>query len=156
MAHFNGSILPNATYSGGTVSHVGQIFFDQSLITEVDTVSPYSENTQTLTLNSEDSILSQEAATGDPVVQYSLLGDDISEGIFAWISFGIDLTVQETVSPAVYYGEDGGVANADSNAGGPGGNGTMPTGTPPSGAAPAGSASATASVSAAAATSTVA
>src|SRR5947208_3585985 len=36
MAHFNGTILPNSTYSGGTVSHIGQLFFDQSLISEVE------------------------------------------------------------------------------------------------------------------------
>ena len=42
QTHLNGTILPNGTYSGGSVSHIGQFFFDQDLITEVNTLPPYS------------------------------------------------------------------------------------------------------------------
>lgn len=79
---------------------------------------------------------------------YSLLGDTVEDGIFAWISFGIDLTVQENITAAVAFGENGGVANADSGMGG-GPNGTMPSGSPPSGTA-TGIATETASTSTAA------
>jgi hypothetical protein len=109
------------------------------LISQVDTVSPYSENTQVLTTNAEDSIFAEEAATSDPVVEYSLIGDTIADGIFAWVSFGVDLTQQLTVSPASTLTENGGVANANSGfggGGGPGGNSTG--GAPPSGAVPSG------------------
>ncbi|KFY45817.1 hypothetical protein V495_02803 [Pseudogymnoascus sp. VKM F-4514 (FW-929)] len=140
LAHFNGSVLSNSTYGGGTASHVGQIFFDQDLIAQVDTVAPYSENTQPLTTNAEDSIFSEEAATSDPVVEYSLIGDTIADGIFAWVSFGVDLTQKFDVSPASTLTENGGVANANSGmGGGPGGPGGNSTGGgPPSGAAPSG------------------
>jgi protocatechuate 3,4-dioxygenase beta subunit len=83
LAHFNGTTYPNGTYGGGYVSHVDQIFFNQDLITEVELTSPYSTNTQTLTTNANDSILAEEAAISDPVVEYSLLGKDVSDGIFA-------------------------------------------------------------------------
>lgn len=137
LAHFNGTVFANGTYGGGYVSHVGQIFFDQDLISQVEAVAPYSTNTQVLTTNDEDSILSEEAASSDPVVEYSLLGDDASTGIFAWIAFGIDLTSEETISGAATLTADGGVANSNFGSGGSGGssNGSAPSGAP-SGAPP--------------------
>ncbi|RDL39686.1 uncharacterized protein BP5553_04026 [Venustampulla echinocandica] len=131
LAHFNGTIFPNGTYGGGYVSHVGQVFFDQDLITQVEAVSPYSTNTQPLTLNSEDNIFSSEAASSDPVIEYSLVGDDVSSGIFGWIAFGIDLTNEFSVSAAASLYAEGGVENPSS--GGPGGPGM---GGPPNGTAP--------------------
>jgi protocatechuate 3,4-dioxygenase beta subunit len=129
LAHFNGTTYANGTYGGGYVSHVGQIFFDQDLISQVEATSPYSTNTQDLTANADDSILSEEAATTDPVVEYSLLGDDVSAGVFAWIAFGIDLTSEYSVTPAANLYAEGGVENANSGAGGgSGGNGTATSG----------------------------
>lgn len=124
LAHFNGTTFDNGTYSGGYVSHVGQLFFDQDLISAVETNAPYSSNKQDLTTNEEDMIFSQEAATSDPVVEYSLLGDTVEAGIFGWITFGVDLTEIYTVSAASDLTASGGVAN--DNSGGSGGS-------PPSG-----------------------
>lgn len=121
-------------------SHVGQLFFDQSLITQVEKTAPYSTNTQSTTLNSDDSILSEEADTSDPFVEYVLLGEDISDGILAWISIGIDPTSDQEISSAATHFEDGGVANESGDMGGmPGGgapNGTMPSGMPSGSMAP--------------------
>lgn len=112
LAHFNGTIQTNETYTGGYVSHVGQLFFDQDLITQVNEISPYSTSTQQFTTNADDSILAQEADDGiDPVVEYSLLGDTLEDGIFAWISVGIDLTVEKTLTAAASLYETGGVEN---------------------------------------------
>lgn len=88
-----------------------------------------------MTLNSDDSILSEELDTIDPFMEYVYLGDDLSDGIFAWISVGMDPTVDTTVSPAAYYTEEGGVANENSGAGMGGGGGGAPSGSF-SGAAP--------------------
>jgi protocatechuate 3,4-dioxygenase beta subunit len=136
LAHFNGTTYANGTYGGGYVSHVGQLFFDQDLITQVEETSPYSTNTQALTENSDDSIFSQEAASSDPVVEYSLLGTDVSSGIFGWVAFGIDLTNEYTITPAASLYAEGGVEDSSSSSGGPGGNstggGAMPSGVPPS------------------------
>ncbi|KAJ5519333.1 Intradiol ring-cleavage dioxygenase, core [Penicillium expansum] len=132
------TVLPNGTLSGlysSHSSHVGQIFFDQDLISAADEISPYSTNTQEVTLNSDDSILSEELDTIDPFMEYVYLGDDLSDGIFAWISVGMDPTVDTTVSPAAYYTEEGGVANENSGAGMGGGGGGAPSGSF-SGAAP--------------------
>lgn len=121
----------NGTISGlysSTSSHVGQTFFDQDLIAKVEKTSPYSTNTQDLTTNSEDSILSEEADTIDPFMEYILLGDSVSDGIFAWISVGVDSTVDSSVTPAAYYTEEGGVENENSGMGMGGGGGGAPPG----------------------------
>jgi hypothetical protein len=104
-------------------SHIGQLFFDQDLITQVELLSHYADNTQQLTTNAEDSILAGEAEDIDPFMEYVLLGDSLSDGIFAWISVAIDPTVDKEVSTAAYYTEDGGVENGDSSMGGSGGPG---------------------------------
>lgn len=93
LAHLNATLFSNNTITGGTISHVGQLFFDQTFITSVEATAPYSTNTQTLTKNSADSIMAQEAATSDPVLEYVLLGDSASDGVFGWLAFGIDPTV---------------------------------------------------------------
>ncbi|KAJ6187274.1 hypothetical protein N7519_002182 [Penicillium mononematosum] len=108
--------LPNGTISGtydSRSSHVGQIYFDQDLITEVEKTVPYSSNTQELTKNANDSLLPAEAETTDPLMEYVFLGDDISDGVFAWISIGIDGKRDVPVSPEVFWTEDGGVVNDD-------------------------------------------
>jgi len=52
------------------------------------------------------------AANGaDPLVEYTLLGPSISDGIFAWINFGVNGTNVRTAHAAVECGEGGCVAN---------------------------------------------
>lgn len=137
MSHLNATALPNNTLSGGAITHVGQMFFDQDLVTLVEATEPYASNTQELTINSVDTIFSQESEGYDPVAEYVLLGDDVSEGIFAWIAFGMDSTAAYNISAAAYWTESGGVVNE--NAGGGMGGGAPPSGFP-SGAAPTGAA----------------
>ena len=133
MVHTNATLLANSTLGAENyASHVGQAFFDQSLITQVEQLSPYNTNTQTLTTNADDSILSEEAATDgvDPFMEYTLLGDSVSDGLFAWLAFGINSTLSDSVSPAAYYYAGGGVANSASGGGGGGGSGgSLPNGT---------------------------
>jgi protocatechuate 3,4-dioxygenase beta subunit len=100
LAHLGGTITSTGKYTGGTNSHIGQLFFDQTLITQVETTSPYSSNTQSLTTNAADGIFSQEAATSDPVVHYSLLGSTVADGIFAWVAFGINVSNKLSAVPA--------------------------------------------------------
>ncbi|AEO60620.1 Intradiol ring-cleavage dioxygenase-like protein [Thermothelomyces thermophilus ATCC 42464] len=138
MVHTNATLQANQTLGlDNYASHVGQAFFDQALITAVEKLEPYASNQQPLTTNEEDSIMAEESATDgvDPVMEYTLLGDNLSDGLFAWIAFGIDTTRSEAISPAVYLEEGGGRANPD--AGGPGGpGGSFPTGSFPTGGFP--------------------
>ena len=137
MAHTNASLLPNMTLgSKNYASHVGQAFFDQDLITKVEKLEPYASNTQELTKNADDSILSEETATDgvDPLMEYTFLTDDIHDGIFAWLAFGINTTQSQTVTPAAFLYKEGGVSNGNGGMGGGpgGGNGSAPGGRPPS------------------------
>ncbi|KAL7269944.1 hypothetical protein RUND412_007367 [Rhizina undulata] len=95
VAHTGGSILENSTYSGGTVPHVGQIFFPQDVITAVEATSPYDTNTVAITLNSVDRVFSQQAQLTDgynDTVTIEYLGDSLEDGLFGYISLGLDLT----------------------------------------------------------------
>lgn len=132
----NTTLNANKTLTGLTASHVGQIFFDQSLLTQVEATVPYNTNTQPITTNAEDDILAQEADSSDPMMEYVLLGNSVEDGILGWITIGIDTTEVRTVSAAANYGSGGGVSNGNGFGGG------RPSGAPPSGALPSSTASA--------------
>ncbi|KJA17034.1 hypothetical protein HYPSUDRAFT_57924 [Hypholoma sublateritium FD-334 SS-4] len=127
VAYFE-TIFPGH-YTGRT-PHI-HVFFDQALISAVEENSPYAENTQTLTLNSEDGIMGEEAAAMDPVVQYVWLGEQPSDGILGWITIGIDPTADYVTSAAATWTENGGVTNPNAGGGGPGGPPGGPGGPPP-------------------------
>jgi hypothetical protein len=133
MSRLNATVNANSTLSGGHITHVGQMFFDQDLIILADTVEPYASNEQEVTSNADDSILAEEAADVDPFAEYVMLGDDISEGLFGWLAFGMDSTNAYNVTPAAYWTDQGGVENENS-----GGMGGGLGGAPPSGAMPSG------------------
>lgn len=141
------TVNDNNTLTGASVTHVGQVFFDQNLIEAVEAVEPYASNTQEITENADDSILSEEASDVDPMIEYVLLGDDVSDGIFGWLAFGMDSGASYNATPAANLYAEGGVTNENSGMGGsgspPGSNGTdgAPTGAMPSGVAPTGAAS---------------
>ncbi|KAI1339860.1 Intradiol ring-cleavage dioxygenase [Xylariaceae sp. FL0016] len=107
--------LENGTITGATnTPHIGQLFFDQDILDELETMEPYSSNTQSWTKNDEDTIVVQEAeATGvDPMVEYVLLGDSLSDGVFAWASVGIDPTSVYHVDAAAYHLAEGSYEDA--------------------------------------------
>ncbi|KAF9471515.1 aromatic compound dioxygenase, partial [Pholiota conissans] len=111
MATINATVLANNTLSGGSISHVGQVFFDQDLLTTVEATSPYSSNTQNQTQNKDDSILGEETVSMDPFLNYVLLGSDVSEGVLGWISIGIDPSKEYNITSAASWTQNGGVAN---------------------------------------------
>lgn len=124
-------------------SHVGQIFFDQSLISDVEATAPYNTNTQELTTNADDSILSEETDTMDPFIEYIYVNpDNIADGILGWISLGIDPTADDEITSAATYYKSGGVSNENSGMGGPGGAPPSGSGMPSGTAAPTAAASA--------------
>lgn len=139
LVHHNATLLPNMTIGHDTTaSHVGQAFFDQDLITAVESTTPYTNNEQTLTDNIDDSILAQEAETdgADPLMEYTYLGDAVTDGILAWLSFGVNMTFTSTASAAANYYATGGVANPNGSSGGgpsgggpPGNSTTLPSNT---------------------------
>lgn len=110
VSRVDGTVLANGTYSGGDYNHIGQLFFDQDLITSVNEVSPYSTNTIAIVDNVDDRVFAEETLTdSDPVMDYVLLGDSVSDGLFVWISMGIDPTASYTANVAAAYYAVGGV-----------------------------------------------
>lgn len=98
--HQNATEIANGTISGGTVSHVGQFFFDQSLINTVEATEPYTANTQQLTTNEQDGILAELTAdsTSDPLLNYVYFGDEVTDGLFAWILVGVNTSASYGMS----------------------------------------------------------
>ncbi|KAK0459155.1 aromatic compound dioxygenase [Desarmillaria tabescens] len=126
VVHSDGTLFDNGTFTASSEHHIGQIFFDQSLITAVELTSPYSNNTVAVTTNSVDRVFAlgvepDDGSTGvDPVLEYVYLGDDVSDGLLLWGTIGVDMSASFTISPAATLTEDGGVLNEGSSGGGPG------------------------------------
>ncbi|WYZ42531.1 hypothetical protein EsH8_VI_000230 [Colletotrichum jinshuiense] len=145
LSHTNATLMPNGTISvwDAPVSHIGQVFWPESIRSAVEELYPYNTNTQAVTSNADDmwSIL-QADASYDPFPQFVYLSDDLQDGLFAWIQIGVnasaDYTDDDYYNIAGYIDEDGGHSTGATVGGGGGGgapgggNGTM-SGTPPSG-----------------------
>ncbi|KAM0386961.1 hypothetical protein FCULG_00012073 [Fusarium culmorum] len=129
LAHANATMFENKTLGNDIYSsHIGQTYFDQDLIHEVESLAPYNTNTQELMTNARDYILAEAANQDyDPVVEWTLLGDTVAEGIFGWLAYGVNITETNKVTPAVFRYEDGGHTNPEFGmGGGPGSPGGPP------------------------------
>uniref|UniRef100_A0A060TC21 ARAD1B19448p n=1 Tax=Blastobotrys adeninivorans TaxID=409370 RepID=A0A060TC21_BLAAD len=120
VAHVGAQVLPNNTLSGGNVAHIGQLFFDQDLISAVEATYPYSENTIDITENADDHVVQDETldTASDPFFEYALLGDSVEDGIFAWITLGVNVSASYDTSYASLLTSSGGVSNSDNSMGG--------------------------------------
>ena len=93
-----GAKVDDSIIQGGKVAHVGQIYFDQTLHDAVHQQWPYSANNQIRLRNKDDIPLLFDSVGGaDPVAQYIMLGEDLKDGVFAWINFAIDATKDKEV-----------------------------------------------------------
>ncbi|KAL2812216.1 Intradiol ring-cleavage dioxygenase [Aspergillus granulosus] len=124
VAHVGAETLANNTITGGHVAHIGQLFFDQDLITEVEATYPYNTNEVEITLNADDHVVQDETedSASDPFFEYAFLGDSLEDGIFAWITLGVNVSASYDTSYAALLTADGGVSNSESS-GGPGAGG---------------------------------
>ncbi|KAL2125982.1 hypothetical protein VTI74DRAFT_2030 [Chaetomium olivicolor] len=114
LVHTDGVLLANNTLGKDSwASHIGQAYFDQALINQVERLAPYTSNRQPLTTNAQDFIFQQDtAATGvDPIMEYTLLGNRVEDGLFAWLALGINPTRAQPIVPAGWHFSEGGVAN---------------------------------------------
>ncbi|GMF22951.1 unnamed protein product [Phytophthora lilii] len=110
--NYGGAVLANRTYSGGSVAHVGQFFFDQSIITKVEKVDSYAVNTQGITLNKDDKWFEVTAERDyDPIMSYALLGESVEDGVFVWISLAVDMKAAQEVEEAATLTANGGVVS---------------------------------------------
>ncbi|OJJ32504.1 hypothetical protein ASPWEDRAFT_140372 [Aspergillus wentii DTO 134E9] len=132
LTHLNATILPNNTLQVGTgsVTQIGQLFWNEDLRSAVEATYPYTTNTQAITSNADDMWSVEQASSAyDPFPEYVYLGEGVEEGLFAWIQIGVnassDYTDNSYYSIAAYYDENGGHANSESVIGGGSGGGGM-------------------------------
>ncbi|KAI4267752.1 MAG: hypothetical protein L6R38_008112 [Xanthoria sp. 2 TBL-2021] len=130
MAHVNGTFAANNTFVGGSVVHTGQLSFAQSTLDVVNTMFPYTEDPNDITLNSVDQVIQGQANTTyyNAVVETRSLGYNVSVGLIGFINIAIDPTT---------------IPEAASRGMGSGGDGAMPSGGMSSGGMPSGSAGGT-------------
>lgn len=135
VTHVGAHALPNNTVTGGNVAHIGQLFFDQDLISAVEATYPYNTNDISITKNTADRVVKTETedTASDPFFEYALLGDSVQDGIFAWVTMGVNVSASYDASYAASLTRNGGVMNSNSNMQGPAGS-NMPS--PPSSSMP--------------------
>jgi hypothetical protein len=113
----NVTINPNNTIADGTVTHIGQLFYDEALRSAVEATYPYNTNTQNITSNDDDMWSIVQAVDYDPFPEFLYLGSDVSDGLLAWIQIGVNVTADYTdnsyYSVAAVLQADGGHQNAD-------------------------------------------
>ncbi|KAL4941721.1 hypothetical protein BDV06DRAFT_235913 [Aspergillus oleicola] len=134
VGHLGATVLSNNTLTGGYVPHIGQLFFDQDLINEIEATYPYNTNTVEITQNADDHvvIVETEDSDSDPFFQYALIGDSVADGLVAWVTLGVNVSANhdDSASYAATLTSEGGVSNDNAA----GGGGQMPSGSgaPPS------------------------
>jgi len=111
IVYLGGTKAANNTVINGKAAHIGQIYFDQGLITNADKVAPYNRNRMPITLNVNDFLFRAGANGDDPIVRYNFVGSKLEDGVFAWIRFGINQQTARPLNPAAYWTEKGGVMN---------------------------------------------
>ncbi|RMZ84023.1 hypothetical protein DV737_g1363, partial [Chaetothyriales sp. CBS 132003] len=122
LAHTNVTINENQTLAvgSGSIAHIGQLFWNEVLRSAVEEVEPYSSNTQAITTNADDTWSIVQAENDyDPFPEFLYLGEDITDGLLAWIQIGLnvsaDYTDNDYYNIAAYLEADGGHVNSDSS-----------------------------------------
>ncbi|TQV97867.1 hypothetical protein V2A60_006416 [Cordyceps javanica] len=104
LTHPNAKPLPNNTIIDDHASHVGQMYFDQGLIDQVERVAPYNTNKQPRTSNNQDWILQEDIrAGGHPFIQVKKIGTRLEDGLIGWINFGVNGRKDKKQQPITTY-----------------------------------------------------
>jgi protocatechuate 3,4-dioxygenase beta subunit len=88
MRVHTGVTIADGTYTGGTVVHTGQLFFDADLNEKVQATSPYSDNTTAETVLADDTIY-DDAGAASGLLTLTALGTSVSDGYTATLTVGI-------------------------------------------------------------------
>ncbi|KAI1100312.1 putative GPI anchored dioxygenase [Jackrogersella minutella] len=116
IAHVGAEILDNGTYTGGTVAHLSQLFFDQPLRDTIEATVPYNANQIPHTSNLRDWFTGFAATEEyDPFPNYIMLGGDLKDGLFVWAELGLNTSSNwDYYAPyASTWKEGGGYDNPD-------------------------------------------
>lgn len=90
--HIDGQTLSNGTYIGGSIAHTAQLFFGEDFSELVASDATYAANTVVRTLNSEDTIYTDQSGEDSLISLYYVSGTDLSAGIIGELTIGVDPT----------------------------------------------------------------
>ncbi|GBG23843.1 Hypothetical Protein FCC1311_000632 [Hondaea fermentalgiana] len=89
------------SYTGGTVTHVGQLFFADDVVEELATDDAYADNTASKTSLASDNIYSNQGGTyGLMTIAEMNEGEGILSGVVGYVTVGIDSDLTITTTPA--------------------------------------------------------
>ncbi|WP_369264694.1 intradiol ring-cleavage dioxygenase [Streptomyces sp. R35] len=80
--------LTDDSYTGGSIIHTGQLFFDSTINTKVQALSPYSSNTTKETALADDTIYDDGGASSG-LLTLTALGSSVSSGYAATLTVGV-------------------------------------------------------------------
>jgi len=112
MVHNNWAQSTNGTLvsHAGSVLHIGQAFFPENWNDQVYKTAPYTSNTNTRTLNSQDRFINDAFRNGYSAytdLQY-LSGSDMSGGLVGYLTLGVDPRSSYTITNKNYNTGTGG------------------------------------------------
>lgn len=84
-----GGTKTGTSYSGGHVSHTGQLMFDDAISTGVFALAPYSTDTDARTFDSGDRVYTEQGGKRSPL-KLSRLGASVSDGYLGTITLKVD------------------------------------------------------------------
>jgi protocatechuate 3,4-dioxygenase beta subunit len=93
-AHIGGKAA-GGTFSGGHVSHTGQLLFSDAITSEVYRLAPYTSDNEARVANSADHVYAQEGGSKS-MVKLKRLGSGVSDGLAGTIT----LVVNPAATPA--------------------------------------------------------
>ncbi|PGH26523.1 hypothetical protein AJ80_01837 [Polytolypa hystricis UAMH7299] len=110
IVHHGATELPNNTITGGTISHVGQFYFEDGILGAVEQVNPYATNTQERTPNSADFLLMMGSQGGDnPFVTVRQIGSNVADGYYGTIDVGVNPQAVQTPQAVNRWTANGGI-----------------------------------------------
>jgi protocatechuate 3,4-dioxygenase beta subunit len=113
--HISGTTM-NGTYSGGHVSHTGQLLFDDAISTEVYELAPYTSETAARVMNTSDRVYEQQGGSKSMLI-LTKLGSAVSDGFLGVVR----LVVDPTATPAAVGVSTSGSGSPPSGGNAPGG-----------------------------------
>ena len=84
-----GGAKRGTTYSGGHVSHTGQLFFDDAISSEVYALDPYATDTTPRTLDTVDGVYTGQGGKHS-IVKLTRLGTAVADGFRGTITLGVN------------------------------------------------------------------
>ncbi|MGW3108238.1 intradiol ring-cleavage dioxygenase [Streptomyces sp. NPDC001100] len=88
MRVHTGVTIADGTYTGGTLVHTGQLFFDADRNEQVQATSPYSDNTTAETVLADDTVYDDGGAASG-LLTLTALGTSVSDGYTATLTVGV-------------------------------------------------------------------